>query len=202
MSDRLKKYDIAILLDRSGSMVIEDCPNGKSRWDYARENVEAVAARANKLDSDGITVVVFGSKVKVYENTTPAKIQDIYDEVEPIGNTATDAALEALLTAEWFQGRKSGTRKPMIIIVFTDGKPSDQDALEKVIVNAANNIERDEDLGISFVQVGYDKATSEFLAYLDDNLTDKTKFDIVDTKTMEELEEIGVIGLFNAALDD
>lgn len=202
MSDRLKNYDIAILLDRSGSMVIEDCPNGKSRWDYARENVEAVAARANKIDSDGITVVVFGSKVNVYENTTPDKIQQIYDEVEPIGNTATDAALEGILTSEWFQGRKSGTRKPMIAIVFTDGKPNDQNALEKVIVNAANNIERDEDLGISFVQVGYDKGASEFLAYLDNDLTGKTKFDIVDTKSMEELEEIGVMGLFNAALDD
>lgn len=202
MSARLKNYDIAILLDRSGSMVIEDCSNGKSRWDYARENVEAVAARANKIDSDGITVVVFGSKVTVYENTTPSQIQQIYDEVEPIGNTATDAALEAVLTLEWFQGRKSGTRKPFIIIVFTDGKPNDQDALEKVIVNAANNIERDEDLGISFVQVGYDKGASEFLKYLDNNLTDKTKFDIVDTKSMEELEEIGVIGLLNAALDD
>lgn len=202
MSDRLKNYDIAILLDRSGSMVIEDCPNKKSRWDYARENVEAVAARANKIDSDGITVVVFGSKVKVYENTTPAKIQEIYDEVEPIGNTATDAALEALLTPEWFQGRKNGTSKPMIIIVFTDGKPNDQDALEKVILNAANTIERDEDLGISFVQVGYDKGASEFLAYLDNDLTGKTRFDIVDTKSMDELEEIGVIGLLNAALDD
>ena len=202
MSDRLKSYDIAILLDRSGSMVIEDCPNSKSRWDYARENVEAVAARANKLDSDGITVVVFGSQVKVYENTTPAKIQDIYDQVEPIGNTATDAALQAILTPEWFQGRRTGATKPMIVIVFTDGKPNDQEALEKVIINAANNIEKDEDLGISFVQVGYDKGASEFLAHLDDGLTGKAKFDIVDTKSMEELEEIGVIGLLNAALDD
>jgi len=120
MSDRLKSYDIAILLDRSGSMVIEDCSNGKTRWEYARENVEAVTARANKLDSDGIIIVVFGSQVKVYENTTPAKIQDIYDQVEPIGNTATDAALQALLTPEWCHGRRSGARKPMIVIVFTE----------------------------------------------------------------------------------
>lgn len=202
MNDRLKNYHIAILLDRSGSMVIEDCPNGKSRWDYARENVEAVAARANKLDSNGITIVVFGSQVKVYENTTPAKIQDIYNEVEPIGNTATDAALQAVLTPEWFQGRRTDSTKPLIVIIFTDGKPNDRDALEKVIVDAANNIDRDEDLGISFIQVGYDKDTSKFLAYLDKELTGKTKFDIVSTKSMEELEEIGVIGLLNAALDD
>jgi uncharacterized protein YegL len=202
MTNRIKSYDIAILLDRSGSMVIEDCPNGKSRWEYARENVEAVTARANKLDSDGITIVVFGSQVKIYENTTPAKVQDIYDQIEPIGNTATDTALQAVLTPEWFQGRRTGTRKPMIVIIFTDGKPNDQDALERVIIDAANNIEKDEDLGISFVQVGYDRSASDFLTYLDNQLTSKASFDIVDTKTMEELEEIGVIGLLNAALDD
>jgi hypothetical protein len=51
---RLDNYDIAILLDRSGSMGIEDCPNGKTRWAYARENVEAIATRTARMDKDGI----------------------------------------------------------------------------------------------------------------------------------------------------
>lgn len=197
---RLDGYDIAIMLDRSGSMATADCPNHKTRWDYARENVEAVTARAAKIDSDGIDIVVFGSQVKKYPNTTPEKIQQIYAEVEPLGGTATDAALEALLTPDWFSARKAGTNKPLIVIVFTDGEPNNRAAVAKVITNAANSIEKDEDLAISFVQIGKDASAQAYLAELDDNLN--AKFDIVDTKSMDELENLGVVGLLEAALDD
>ena len=181
-------------------MATADCPNGKTRWDYARENVEAVAARASKIDSDGIDIVVFGGQVKKYSNTTPEKIQQIYNEVEPLGTTATDEALKTILTPEWFVGRKSGVNKPLIIVVFTDGEPNDRDAVAKVIVDAANSIEKDEDLAISFVQVGKDAAAQQYLAKLDDNLN--ARFDIVDTKSMDELENLGIVGLLEAALDD
>ncbi|HAN45683.1 MAG TPA: hypothetical protein DCQ32_03930, partial [Cyanobacteria bacterium UBA8156] len=92
---RLEQYDIAVLLDRSGSMSTRDCPNQKSRWEYTRENVEAVVARATQIDQDGIDLVVFGSRVKTYSQVTPAKIDQIYAEVEPMGSTATDEALKA-----------------------------------------------------------------------------------------------------------
>jgi len=40
---------------------------------------------------------------------------------------------------------------------------------------------------VLFVQVGYDAAASAYLRELDDNLKG-AKFDIVDTKTMDEAE--------------
>jgi hypothetical protein len=38
--------------------------------------------------------------------------------------------------------------------------------------------------------------------HLDDELTGKAKFYVIDIKSIEHLEEIGVMGLLNAALDD
>jgi uncharacterized protein YegL len=218
---RLDNYDIAILLDRSGSMGIEDCPNGKTRWAYARENVEAIATRTARMDKDGIDIIVFGSQIKKYLRITfdnlQNELQKIYKEVEPLGTTATDVALEALLTPKWFADRKAEKNKPLIIVVFTDGEPNDRDAVTKIIINAANSIERDADLGIVFVQIGHDASAKAYLDKLDNqlkkdgfNISDtksvdghvKVKFDIVDTKTMDQLDDLGIIGLLEQALDD
>ena len=37
----LTEYDFKIVVDRSGSMGEEDCPGGKSRWDYYRLRTES-----------------------------------------------------------------------------------------------------------------------------------------------------------------
>ncbi len=200
---RLEQYDIAVLLDRSGSMSTRDCPHQKSRWEYARESVEAVVARAAQIDQDGIELVVFGSRVKTYSRVTPAKIDQIYAEVEPMGSTATDEALKAVLPATWFADRQAGRNKPKIVLVFTDGEPNDRAAVAKVLVEASNAIRQDADLAVSFVQVGYDDGARRFLTTLDDSLQGLgAKFDIVDTRSMDDLEELGVLGLLEAALDD
>lgn len=46
----LSKYDIELLLDKSGSMSTTDCPGGKSRWEYAKEQTEGLAREAAKWD--------------------------------------------------------------------------------------------------------------------------------------------------------
>ena len=58
-NEDLKKYDFVVLVDKSGSMSETDCPNRKSRWDYAQENVLSIARECMKYDSDGITVGIF-----------------------------------------------------------------------------------------------------------------------------------------------
>ena len=82
---------------------------------------------------------------------------------------------------------------PSSIIVITDGEPSDgiqgQKALANLIVNTSKKLESDNELGISFIQVGNDKQASEFLKKLDDELLSVgAKFDICDTKTFADLE--------------
>lgn len=59
--------------------------------------------------------------------------------------------------------------------------------MEKVIRDAANKIRRDEDLSVSFIQIGHDHSASKFLKHLDDDLKG-ARFDIVDSETSENMQ--------------
>src|SRR5699024_2924968 len=92
--------------------------------------------------------------------------------------------------------------KKDFIIVFTDGVPDDKAAAAKVIVEAANRQESDDELTILFVQIGDDAAASAYLKSLDDDLTGAT-FDIVDAKTVQESDAFATTAyLVLAAIND
>lgn len=198
----LSNYDFEILVDKSGSMGTEDCAGGKSRWQYAQETTEQLARECAKFDSDGITVVVFGSNWKVYENTTPDKVSQVFTENSPMGSTNTGGTLEARLQA-YFERKAAGNAKPVIFAIVTDGAPDDQKWVEKAIIDATNKMGADEEIGMTFLQVGKDEGARKFLKHLDDELQGLgAKFDIVDTKSFEELENIGIMEALYEAIND
>ncbi len=58
----------------------------------------------------------------------------------------------------------NGSRRPETILVITDGEPSDKADVEKVIINATKKyMQRDEDLSITFIQIGNDVAATAWL---------------------------------------
>jgi hypothetical protein len=58
----------------------------------------------------------------------------------------------------------NGSRRPETILVITDGEPSDKAEVEKVIINATKKyMQRDEDLSITFIQIGNDVAATAWL---------------------------------------
>ena len=73
----------------------------------------------------------------------------------------------------------------------------------RAIVEASRKIDRDEELAISFIQVGTDPDATKFLKILDDELQSAgAKFDIVDTITMEDMEDYTLTEvLLNAIVD-
>jgi hypothetical protein len=96
------------------------------------------------------------------------------------------------LFQNYFQRRESGETKPNgeIILVVTDGQPDNRESVIREIVEATQRIDRDEELGISFIQIGNDPDAAAFLKALDGELQDLgAKFDIVDTITIQEIEE-------------
>lgn len=205
MSDsRLENRDYGVLIDTSGSMVKTDTSNGRSRWDSAREGTIALASKVSKLDSDGIKLVTFANTFKVFENTDPQAVERIFNEREPMGGTILAPALNACFT-DYLARKKAGTTKPNgeLLIVVTDGEPEDQEAVAKAIANFTKSLDNgDGEYGISFIQVGKDAGASRFLQMLDDDLTKKygAAYDIVDTKKMDEVENI--TEALVAALDD
>jgi Mg-chelatase subunit ChlD len=204
-TEDLKDRDYVLVLDKSGSMgSYNDTPSGQTRWEEAKESTLAIANHCQKLDPDGITVVPFAGDFKVYESTTPEKVKDVFAENEPMGNTYLAAPLKA--TFESYLKRKAeGKAKTHgeITLVVTDGCPQDAAEVAREITAFTKKLERDEEYGICFLQIGKDKTATSFLQSLDNDLEKHgARFDIVTTKTIEEVEKNGLTATLLSALND
>jgi uncharacterized protein with von Willebrand factor type A (vWA) domain len=200
----LQDRDYTLIIDKSGSMSISDQPGGKTRWDSAQESTLALARKCEQFDPDGITIYLFSGRFRRYDNVTSDKVAQIYLENDPMGRTDLAAVLKDALD-DYFRRKANGQTKPNgeTILVITDGEPDDRKAVMRVIIEAANKIERDEELAISLIQVGNDKTATQFLKALDDELQGiGAKFDIVDTITMEDMEEMSLVDILLAAVSD
>ncbi|MBC5796778.1 VWA domain-containing protein [Anabaena aphanizomenioides LEGE 00250] len=200
MSDR----DYTLIVDKSGSMSTPDQVGGRSRWEIAQESTLALARKAEQFDPDGITVYVFSGRFKRYENVTSAKVAQIFQENDPAGTTNLAGVLQDALN-NYFQRKASGQTKPNgeTILVVTDGEPDDRKAVFEVIISATRQMERDEELGISMIQVGSDAQATKFLKALDDQLQGVgAKFDICDTVTLDDLEEMSLADVLMNAITD
>lgn len=102
--------------------------------------------------------------------------------------------------------RRNATNKNTVAIVFTDGEPESQTAAARVIIEASNKLDRDEQLTFLFVQIGNDPGATRYLQLLDDGLKSDDgkgcKFDIVDTVTGEVADSMEPIDLINKAIAD
>ncbi|MEB3826659.1 vWA domain-containing protein [Phormidium sp. CCY1219] len=199
----LENRDYTLILDKSGSMMTPDGYGGKTRWKSAEESTFALAAKAEQLDPDGITVYLFSSRFKRYENVTSAKVSQIFQENEPSGRTDLASVLQDAVNS-YLQKKASGEAKNgETILVITDGEPDDRKAVMKVIIEAARQIERDEELAISMIQVGTDAQATRFLKALDDEMEGVgAQFDIVDTISMEDMEEVTLSEVLMNAISD
>ncbi|MDB9459233.1 hypothetical protein PN473_12600, partial [Dolichospermum circinale CS-545/17] len=85
----------------------------------------------------------------------------------------------------------------------TDGEPDDRKAVFEVIIQATRQMEKDEELGISMIQVGSDAQATKFLKALDDQLQGVgAKFDICDTITLDDLEDMSLTDVLMNAITD
>ena len=200
----LENRDYTLIIDKSGSMATQDQKGGRSRWVAAQESTLALASKCEQFDPDGITIYVFSGKFKRYENVTSSIVPQIFRENDPSGTTDLAGVLKHA-TDDYLQRKADRQTKPNgeIILVITDGEPDDRKAVMKVIIEASRRIDRDEELAISFIQVGTDQQATRFLKVLDDELQSAgAKFDICDTITMEDMEDLSLSEVLLNAIND
>lgn len=200
MEDR----DYTLIIDKSGSMSTPDQPGGKSRWDAAQESTLALARKCEQFDPDGITVYLFSGRFKRYDNVTSNKVGQIFQENDPMGTTNLAGVLQDA-TDHYFRRKAAGQTKPNgeTILVITDGEPDDRKAVMRVIIEASRHMERDEELAISLIQVGTDATATRFLKALDDELQGAgAKFDIVDTISLDDMENMTLPEVLLSAIQD
>jgi len=195
---KLSEYDFIIVVDKSGSMGDPvKAGSSTSRWEAVQESAMTIVRDVEKLDSDGLGLVLFsGAGIVAQDGVTSANIRDVFSGSSPRGGTPLAEALTAAL------GLAGKSDKKDVIIVFTDGVPDDKAAAAKVIVDQSNKQETDDELTFLFVQVGDDAAAGAYLKKLDDDLVG-AKFDIVDAKTQAEADQFpSTIDLILAAIAD
>ena len=138
----IEGIDIMLALDVSGSMqLFDDINDRRSRWTIAQ--TEAIRF-INKRENDAIGLVIFGRHaitrcpLTVDKNVLKNIIDDLF-----IGSTSKDMQIGTVL----FKGIIASVRrlqksqaKSKIIILLTDGEPSEGDAQYQDAINIAQQI--------------------------------------------------------------
>lgn len=200
----MKDRDYTLILDKSGSMSTPDQPSGRTRWQAAEESTLALARKCEQFDPDGITIYLFSSRFKRYDDVTSAKVEQIFMENDPVGTTNLAAVLNDAIQ-NYVQRKAAGQTKPNgeTILVITDGEPDDRRAVMEAIIAGTQHMDRDEELAISFIQVGNDAGATKFLKALDDQLESVgAKFDICDTVTMDDMADLSLTEVLMNAIAD
>lgn len=192
-----KGDDFIIALDISGSMQHTDCPGGFSRLQYSLEQFTTFVKEASKWDTDGVSLYAFGINVHAFPDVATDKLDEVIGKLKDIkleGGTQTHLVVQKAF-AEHVERKNEQT----VLMVFTDGEPSDQEALLKVIADITGQVKDEREFNISFITVGERSPSLQtFLAKLDDNIPG-AKHDIVDVKA---LEEVNFMTAFDGALND
>ncbi len=201
---RIENRDYTLMIDKSSSMATSDGPEGKTRWQIAQESTLALAKKCEEIDPDGITVYIFSGRFRRYDNVTSDKVTKVYQENEPMGQTDLASVLEDGLN-NYFQRKAEGKVQANgeTFLIITDGEPTDRKAVISLIMDTSQKVDREDELGISFIQVGTDKKATQFFKALDDDLQAfGAKFDIVDTVTVDDMKDISLTDvLLNALID-
>lgn len=193
----LSEYDFIAVIDTSGSMAEPVKPGSNvSRWTAMQESLRGFIRDISKFDSDGIDLVQLGGVCSSWSAVNEEAALKIFQDLSPRGGTPLAKAL-----SEAFKLAGKSAKKDFVV-VYTDGVPDDMDAVRAVILNQANSQPTDDALTVLFVQVGDDARATAFLKGLDDNLKG-AKFDIVDAKTTEEVDQFPTTAdLVVAAIND
>ncbi|MBD2079513.1 VWA domain-containing protein [Leptolyngbya sp. FACHB-17] len=201
--DSLKNRDYTLILDKSGSMSATDQSGGRSRWEAVQESALALARKCEQFDPDGITVYLFSSRFKRYDDVTSSKVEQIFMENDPIGSTNLASVLWDA-AQNYFHRKATGkTKAGETILVVTDGAPDDRRAVIEAIIRSTEQMESDEELAITFLQIGSDSGAKQFLTALDDQIKDVgAKFDICDTITMDDMADLSLAEVLINAIAD
>eukprot|EP01088_Endostelium_zonatum_P017482 TRINITY_DN517_c0_g1_i2.p1 TRINITY_DN517_c0_g1~~TRINITY_DN517_c0_g1_i2.p1 ORF type:complete len:481 (-),score=174.29 TRINITY_DN517_c0_g1_i2:43-1485(-) len=187
--------DYVLIIDKSGSMA-------GSLWRQAHEAVSSLTPHVCRADPDGITIYFFsgGNHFPKYDNVkSPEIVEDLFRREKPGGTTNLAGVLAEAFRDHFRKGRVGW--KPTTVLVITDGEPDDRGKVEKEIKEATWKMDRLEDLSVSFIQIGKDGSATRFLQKLDDDIKG-AKFDIVDSLTVEEMNQISFVDLIKKSVYD
>jgi len=192
---QLSKYDIILLIDRSGSME-DPMPGYDSKWQYAESLIRDFAAESRQYAGKTLKVITFNQGLELTRSVTPTNLTHLFNRYKPQGGTILMAPLLTALD----EHRREDPGSRLLIAVLTDGEPQDYEACADAIIAASQNLKSQEDLQITFLGIGENTNGANVLNYYDDGLRVKgAKFDVVDTVSSDDLHDCGLANALNTA---
>jgi hypothetical protein len=210
----LEAHEVAVLVDKSGSMDTRDCPPSpsaqrlltmlfnsagpglgglESRWEWCREQALSFSNQAARALGNGITLVPFSSDWKLYQHCNIDNIARVFAQNQPGGSTNLGPALRAIFQ-DYFQRRSDGSpMKPLVVAVITDGAPSSTGSVRSAIIDATKQMQNPDEITVLFLQVGHDRDGVQFLQNIDGGLLDRgALYKIVQVESFEHLQQVGL----------
>lgn len=200
--ERLRNHDVVLVIDKSQSMAVEDCPPATSdnavcgpisRWNWCRQQVLGLAQQANWVLPGRFRVVAFSGDYITYDNVDPSGVSMIFSNSVPSGPTCVTRPLQTQLDRFFARRNSMQSTKPLLIAMITDGCPNDAQALRRTIANATQKMSNKDDITIAILQVGHDVRATQNLKDLQNLGTYNAKFDIVNTMAFEQVEKVGLV---------
>ena len=199
----LSRFNIQLLVDRSNSMRAWDCPYNLSRWQWCGLQATSLASALDPLVTNGLTITTFATQFDVFDNADARSIQYIFQNVQTQSGTRLYEPLAE--QADRYFSDNSPAKKPLLIVVVTDGIPAPRWEPVRVrdeLVAISKRVKNASDATVIFCQVGgNDRMGRAYLQDLDQNLMAYgAKYNMVHMVGFEELMKTGLGGALSAAI--
>lgn len=151
--------------------------NGE-RIDDLKLIINRVAFAAGLFDDDGIQVRFMNSNEQGNGIKTPQQVEELISRIRfqgltPMGRELQNKVLQPLVLGA---ARSGQLRKPVLVIIITDGQPTGESHrdISNIILTASRELQGNPRCGkgavaFQFAQVGNDLKAREFLSQLDEN---------------------------------
>lgn len=188
--------DYTIIMAKTRVNPVAPPPGFAERWLTAQASILELAQTCENFNPDGVTLYLASQTpdqpcafLRHDRVHTPAFEALVETNTAPESICLSDALQDVL--DDYFERKAAGQTQAngQIILILMDCEPQDRMAIANVIVQATQNVENNEEVGIGFVQIGEDPIAQGFFEMLDDHLEEAgAKYDIVDAKILSTIE--------------
>ncbi|MCS6959937.1 MAG: hypothetical protein RMK91_07790 [Pseudanabaenaceae cyanobacterium SKYGB_i_bin29] len=204
-----------LLRDRDFSFVI--CRNIEtynnhhpffSEWRSAPSAIIQLGKKCLEYDRNGLNIYWATDPVEFVKCSDLKGLAEIFQRKNPpVMNNLLGAIREVITYYFSRRGWKANVNGE-IIITLIDHIPPESEQIVDILLETSHKLGKEKEhetnyeLGISFLQIGDNAATREFLAFLDDRIVDLGGKDLVDAKHWRVMQKMSLVDLLKDAVLD
>lgn len=185
----LRQYQIAVVVDQSGSMNDGIGQSDTTRWQWCCQQLASFASEAQRASSQPLSLATFNHEYRVAHKCTAEQIMMILNASKPNGGTEFAAPLKQIIDDYWRTARK----QPLLIVMITDGETNSGAAAEQVLREATSRMTVSNQIKLVIFQIGDTGDGADFVRRLDHDLVlSGARYDIVKAVLFDELWQNGL----------